>query len=61
MTHPYIKFEGTELWHAIDSALRMLEDGDYLRCTKPREQIIGFIHHQLDARGLIRKALEFES
>ena len=54
MSHPYITFENTQLWHAVDTAISMLEADTYVNFTKPREHVIGFICHQLDARGLVK-------
>jgi len=54
MAHPYIQFEDTELWHAVERAVSMLEADDQIDITKSRESVIGFICHQLDARGLVK-------
>jgi hypothetical protein len=54
MAHPYIKFEDTELWHAVERAVSMLEADGQIDITKSRESVIGFICHQLDARGLVK-------
>ena len=54
MSHPYIKLENTELWYAVDAAVLMLEADKYVNFAKPREHVIGFICHQLDARGLVK-------
>ena len=54
MSHPYIKLENTELWHAVERAVSMLEADKHLDITKSRESVIGFICHQLDARGLVK-------
>ena len=54
MSHAYIKFENTQLWRAVDTAISMLEADQHVSFTKPREQVIGFICHQLDARGLVK-------
>ena len=54
MSHPYIKLENTELWHAVERAISMLEADGYLDIAKSRESLIGFICHQLDARGLVK-------
>jgi hypothetical protein len=54
MSHPYIKLENTELWHAVERAVSMLEADRHLDITKSRESVIGFICHQLDARGLVK-------
>ena len=50
----YRNFEHTELWSALENAIRMLEQDGSLTCSKGREPVIGFIHHQLDARGLVK-------
>ena len=54
MRHPYIKLENTELRRAVDRAVSMLEADGHLDITKSRETVIGFICHQLDARGLVK-------
>ena len=54
MTHPYIKLESTELWCAVERAVSMLEADGQLEITKSRETVIGFICHQLDAKGLVK-------
>jgi hypothetical protein len=54
MAHPYIKFEDTELWHAVERAVSMLEADHLIDITKSRESVIGFICHQLDAKGLVK-------
>jgi hypothetical protein len=54
MSHPYVQFENTELWHAVERAISMLEADGYLDKPKSRESVIGFICHQLDARGLVK-------
>ena len=54
MAHPYIKFEDTELWHAVERAVSMLEADHLIDITKSRESVIGFICHQLDASGLVK-------
>ena len=54
MSKWYRNFEHTKLWSAIENAIRMLEEDGGLTCSKGREPVIGFIHHQLDARGLVK-------
>ena len=54
MSHPYIKLQSTELWHAVERAISMLESDDQLVISKSREGVIGFICHQLDACGLVK-------
>ena len=50
MSKWYRNFEHTQLWSALENAIRMLEEDGSLTCSKGREPVIGFIHHQLDAR-----------
>ena len=50
----YRNFENTKLWFTIEHAIRLLEEDGSLTCPKGREPVIGFIHHQLDARGLVK-------
>ena len=54
MSKWYRNFEHTQLWSALENAIRMLEEDGSLTCSKGREPVIGFIHHQLDARGLVK-------
>ncbi|MGH2318840.1 hypothetical protein ACRC6Q_13840 [Planococcus sp. SE5232] len=47
MTHPYEKYENTELWKKIDQALdELVENQDIEEITK-REYIVGYICKKL--------------
>lgn len=54
MSEWYRNFQHTKLWSSIENAIRMLEKDGGLTCPKGRDPVIGFIHHQLDARGLVK-------
>jgi hypothetical protein len=52
-THPYIDFERTPLWRAIDRAVSDLEGNQDLKLTELREYIVGYICKQLKRRKLV--------
>jgi len=47
MSHPYAKFENTELWKAIDSAMAHLEKNKDLKLETAREYVIGSLCQKL--------------
>jgi hypothetical protein len=53
VTHPYIEYEGSALWQAIDSALSALEDNQDLALATARPHAVGFICRRLDEAQLI--------
>lgn len=48
MTHPYKKFEGTELWNSINRGLDDLVENKHLEETTPREYIVGHLCQIID-------------
>jgi len=43
MEHPYIKFEGTELWKTMSKIIDDLVTNQDIELTTPKEYVIGFI------------------
>jgi hypothetical protein len=54
MSHPYVTLENTELWHSVERAISLLVADGFLDQPESRDFVIGFICHQLDARGLVK-------
>jgi hypothetical protein len=53
VTDPYIEYEGSALWQAIDGALAALEDNQDLALATARTRAVGFICRRLDEAELI--------
>ena len=54
MKHPYLAFEGTPEWEAIDDALRDLEENRDVEITTARPYVVGYLVRaltQASARG----------
>jgi hypothetical protein len=54
--HPYVNFEGTSLWRAVDRAIADLEQNQDLKLTELREYIVGYICKQLKRRKLVQES-----
>ena len=54
--HPYIAFEGTPLWRAVDRAISDLEGNQDLKLTALREDVVGYICKQLKRRKLVQES-----
>ena len=48
MSHPYMQFEGTALWEAINSGLNDLVENQHLEETSPREYIVGHLYQRIE-------------
>jgi hypothetical protein len=53
--HPYIAFEDTPLWRAVDRAISDLEKNQDLKLTALREYV-GYICKQLKRRKLVQES-----
>jgi hypothetical protein len=51
--HPYVEFERTRLWRAVDRAVTDLEENQDLKLTELREYIVGYICKQLKRRKVV--------
>ena len=47
MPHPYVEFEGTELWRRLDKEIAALEHNGDLELTTARRYVIGYLCKQL--------------
>jgi hypothetical protein len=54
--HPYVEFERTPLWRAVDRAVADLEENQDLELTGLREYVVGYICKQLKRRKLVNEA-----
>ncbi len=54
--HPYVNFEGTSLWRAVDRAIADLEQNQDIKPTELREYVVGYICKQLKRRGLVQQS-----
>jgi hypothetical protein len=55
MNHPYIKFENTKLWQAIDAEIRDLEKNGDLKLATAREYVIGSLCKKIVTQNLALK------
>ena len=55
MKHPYIKFENTALWKAIDAEIADLEENGDIELTTARPYVVGSLCKQLVRKKLITK------
>jgi|HubBroStandDraft_3_1064219.scaffolds.fasta_scaffold2355617_1 hypothetical protein len=55
MSHPYVEFEGTMLWEAIDTGIAGLEKNGDIKLTTERSYIIGSLCKRLVRKKLIAK------
>ena len=53
MSHPYVEFEGTMLWKAIDTGIASLEKNGDIKLTTERSYIIGSLCKRLVQKKLI--------
>ena len=53
--HPYVEFERTPLWRALDRAVSDLEENQDLKLTELREYVVGYICKQLKRRKLVNE------
>jgi hypothetical protein len=56
MSHPYIEFEQTPLWKAIDTAVAKLEQNRDVELRTTREHFIGYLCQQLSAQGTVTES-----
>jgi hypothetical protein len=56
MSHPYIEFEQTPLWKAIDAAIAELEQNQDVELRTTREHFIGYLYWFSVKRRLAQKA-----
>jgi hypothetical protein len=54
--HPYVDFERTPLWRAVDRAVSDLEENQDLKLTELREYVVGYLCKQLKRRRLVNEA-----
>jgi hypothetical protein len=55
--HPYVDFERTPLWRAVDRAVSDLEENQDLKLTGLREHVVGYTCKQLKRRKLVSEAV----
>ena len=56
--HPYVQFEGTSVWSALDAALTALvQNGDVIEQTD-RRYILGSLCKALAEKGVIANSVE---
>jgi hypothetical protein len=55
MKHPYIEFENTALWKAIDAEIADLEENGDMELTTARAYVVGSLCKQLVRKKLITK------
>jgi hypothetical protein len=48
--HPYLRFENTPLWRAVNTAINDLIENQDVKETAPREYVVGYICKILSAR-----------
>ena len=53
MKFPYSKFEDTDLWKAIDTALAELEKNGDVQLTTARRYVVGYLCQQLARKKLV--------
>jgi len=53
MNHPYIQFENTKLWKAIDVEIEDLEKNNDLVLQTAREYVIGYLCKNLVEDGIV--------
>ena len=53
MKHPYLQFDKTPLWLAIDFAISELERNRGVELTTSRNYVIGYLCQQLSAKQLV--------
>ena len=53
MKFPYRKFEDTELWKTIDTALAELEKNGDFHLTTARRYVVGYLCQQLARKKLV--------
>ena len=53
--HPYVEFERTPLWRAVDRAVSDLEGNQDLKLTEHREYLVGYICKQLKRRKVVNE------
>ena len=51
-SHPYSKYEDTEIWKIIKSSLHNLEENNDIEFTTTPEHIIGYICQELDKANI---------
>ena len=56
MSHPYIEFEQTPLWKAIDAAVAELERNRDVELSTARTHVIGYLCQQLSAQGTVSES-----
>ena len=54
--HPYVEFEHTPLWRAVDRAVSDLEENQDLKLTELREYVVGYICKQLKRRKVVNES-----
>ena len=52
MSHPYQRFEGSDLWRLLDHEIGELEGNGDLELTTARQYVIGYLCQQLVAARL---------
>jgi hypothetical protein len=55
MNHPYVEFENTMLWKAIDTGITDLEKNGDMKLTTERAYVVGFLCKRLVRKKLIVK------
>ena len=53
--HPYKRFEGSDLWRILSTAIDELAANDDLREQTRREYVIGYIIQKLVGTGAVRE------
>jgi hypothetical protein len=55
-THPYVKFEGTQLWRTVKKALSDLEKNQDLELKEWHQYVVGYICKQLSRNKLVTRS-----
>lgn len=56
MSQPYVEFEDTPLWRAIDAALTSLEENHDVAPMTARTHVVGYLCRQLHDAGVLAPA-----
>jgi hypothetical protein len=53
--HPYVEFEGSELWKVISKTVRELEKNGDFQLTTNSNYVVGFLCQQLQQKKLVSR------
>lgn len=52
--HPYVEYENTPLWRAIEKALAEMEENHDLSLSTWHQYVVGFVCKQLATKDLVK-------